>query len=83
METKKPLKNNYKIGQKIEFKNGSKGVVYNVLNLGHTDIRPPYTKNGFPVIKGISFIGYFTIIPDNWDQLYRDEIKESEITKIS
>ena len=75
--------NNYQVGQKIKFKSGNEGVVIQVLHRGNGDIRPPYNRAGLPVVKGTSFIGTVTVIHNDWEVMYGDEIKENQVIEIS
>ena len=70
---------NYKVGQTVTFSNGNKGEVISIGTRGNGDIRPPYHKKGHPTIKGIDFVGYVSIIPNEWEKLYGDEVPENEL----
>jgi hypothetical protein len=73
---------NYTLGQKVQLDNGKTGEVISIATKGNGDIRPPYNREGIPTIKGIDFIGYLTIIPNDWKKLYSDEIYEKELINL-
>jgi hypothetical protein len=74
------MEQNYKIGQVITLNNGYTGEVISIGTFGNKDIRPPYHKIGQPTLKGINgYLGYIRIIPNEWEVLYGDEVKENEI----
>lgn len=74
------VKNNYSVGQEIKLKSGFTGVVISICHFGHKDIRPPYHRTGVPHIKGTGkYLGYINLIPEEWDDLYNGEVKETEL----
>lgn len=74
------LKKEYTIGEEISFEFGWTGKVVEILHAGHKDIRPPYHRKVLPVLRGINgSYGQATIIPDNWEKYYDDEIHEKHV----
>lgn len=78
------MKHEFKIGQTVELKSGYTGVIISISNRGNGDIRPPYHKEGQPTLKPVGgYLGYLTIIPDEWEKLYDGEVNENEIKVIN
>ncbi len=73
------LKKEYKTGE-IVLVDNKKALIVEKLHFGHHDIRPPFNQQGVLILKGIDFIGYLKIIPDEWKPLRNDELNEKHIT---
>lgn len=60
------LDTKYEVGQEVALTNGKKAKVVQILNLGHSDIRPPFHMKGCLVLESTEFLGRVTVVPNSW-----------------